>query len=73
MNIIKEGIKPKDRKYQLTCQTCATVFNIFEYEGTKSHDQREGDFISCKCPICDQIVNHQISPSQAMINAYWNR
>ena len=56
MRIIKSGIKPSERLYQVTCTTCKTEFEFKQSEATFYDDQREGSYYSIKCPICNDSV-----------------
>ena len=57
MRIIKEGQLPEGKVYVHTCVNCRTLFGFLAKEGKITYDQRDGDFISVKCPFCDKTCN----------------
>lgn len=54
MKIIKKGVKMCDRLYKMECGDCGTVFEFKEKEGKVVYDQRDGDYIEIKCPVCKE-------------------
>lgn len=52
MKIISQG-KPPEIKYTFTCRKCKTVAIADRNEGRYVEDQRDGDAIVFKCPVCD--------------------
>lgn len=56
MKVIKRGKKPEDKSYKVTCDYCQTIF-IFKRKEAEWHgDQRDGDYLSIRCPICKNNV-----------------
>jgi len=56
MEIIKQGQKPEDILHEGVCLNCTTQVRFARSEGEVTHDQRDGSFVSVRCPVC----NHQI-------------
>ena len=53
MEIIRRGELPQERVYEAICSNCKTIFRFEEREAEKVSDQRDGDFLRIKCPVCD--------------------
>lgn len=60
MKILEKGTPPKERKYVLTCYNCQTKFEFLEKEGKLVCDQRDGNYLSIDCPVCNQPVSTKI-------------
>ncbi len=60
MKILKKGILPKDKTYTVSCGNCHTKFQFKQHEGEIIEDDRDGDYITIKCPICKGHVNTSI-------------
>lgn len=60
MEIIKRGSIPGEREHEVTCYRCKTVFRFKEHEAQKHYDQRDGDYLSIDCPVCDGIVTKNV-------------
>lgn len=56
VEIIKAGKKPEDKVITTTCKHCATKFRFKVSEARMSFDQRDGDALVIKCPLCSQSV-----------------
>lgn len=56
MKIIKQGTLPKDRSYTTTCDNCDTKFSFKRSEGKYTLDQRDGEWIEIKCPLCKERI-----------------
>jgi len=54
MRIIKEGQKPEDKLYTLTCRKCKCEFEFKQIEAKINYDQRDGNFLSIRCPCCNE-------------------
>lgn len=52
MKILKRGTPPEKRPYQTTCRICKTEFEFEEREGSVVYDQRDGNYVQIKCPVC---------------------
>lgn len=52
MRIIKQGNLPEDRPYQTVCRNCNTEFEFLQKEAELVFDQRDGNFLKIKCPVC---------------------
>jgi len=59
MKIIKRGSDPRTEPIQATCRNCQTIFEFHLMEAKYSSDQRDGDFYSIACPVCNQTVTKQ--------------
>ena len=56
MKIIKRGKKSEERVYRVTCDDCGTVFEFKRAEAEYVSDQRDGDALTVKCPLCKRKV-----------------
>lgn len=56
MKIITRGIPPEEKLYRSLCIYCKTVFQYIAKEAKLVSDQREGDYLSIACPVCNQPV-----------------
>ena len=54
IEIIKRGKIPQEKKYEATCYTCKTVFTALQEDGKVVNDQRDGDFVTFHCPVCNR-------------------
>jgi len=54
VTIIKRGELPKDRIYRCTCYNCYTEFEFTQEEGTYHSDQRDGEYLTIACPLCNR-------------------
>jgi len=52
MKILKKGCLPKERRHVATCDNCRTKFEFQEGEAKMVSDQRDGDYLEVKCPLC---------------------
>jgi hypothetical protein len=57
VEIIKRGVKPEEKEYQVICYTCKTEFKFKQKEGKVHHDPRDGNYVSIPCPVCANIVS----------------
>lgn len=46
------GVKPGERNYETQCSKCYTRFRFKEAEARVVPDQRDGDAVVVKCPVC---------------------
>lgn len=56
MKIIKQGQLPAERVYQGTCRRCTTEVEFQRGEATYHADQRDGDFLTVRCPVCNDTI-----------------
>lgn len=61
MKILKEGKRPEATVHRGTCNWCDTEIEFARHEGTVTHDQREGDYVSVDCPVCGHSVHSALS------------
>jgi len=61
MEIIKQGTPPSEKVYEAECRKCKSVFRFKQLEGKITYDQRDGDFITVKCPVCGESVHKYIA------------
>ena len=54
MKIIHRGTIPGERVYKSTCTNCKTVCEYLLKEATIVYDQRDGNYVTIACPVCDQ-------------------
>jgi len=53
MKIIKYGQLPSQRRYQIECSSCGTIFEFKAEEAAYHSDTRDGDYYSIYCPLCN--------------------
>lgn len=56
IKIIKRGVDPAKKLYQGTCHNCATVVEFPRSAAKYNADQRDGDYLSVDCPVCNQTI-----------------
>lgn len=58
MKILHRGEDPKDKIYRPTCRNCRTQveFTRDDPEVRYNNDQRDGDYLSCACPVCTSTI-----------------
>jgi hypothetical protein len=56
IKIIKRGKIPEDKVYPTTCGVCRTEFEFTEKDGNVTDSQRDGRFITVKCPVCAKLI-----------------
>ena len=56
MKIIKRGKDPNKKKYKVTCDNCKTIFEFLYCEAKYNADDRDGDYLSIKCPVCKEEI-----------------
>lgn len=54
MKVITRGVLPSEQIHRITCSTCNSELEFTRAEGTITRDQRDGDFITVTCPVCDK-------------------
>ena len=61
MKILKRGTRPAESIHTGTCCTCNTEVEFARSEGKITYDQRDGDFVTVKCPVCGSSIHSQIT------------
>jgi len=63
IKVIVRGTPPQETIYRVNCRTCASVleFRPSDPEIKYNSDQRDGDFYSFHCPVCEQYETVQKS------------
>lgn len=56
MEIIERGEPPDERKYTGRCFTCKTKVKFRQSEATAHYDQRDGNYLEVKCPVCGKPI-----------------
>lgn len=51
VEIIQEGILPKDIEHTTECRVCKTKFKFKRSEAKLVYDQRDGDYYEITCPL----------------------
>lgn len=57
MRIIKEGIKPEDIEIETTCNNYKSVLGVKISDGKTTYDQRDGNYVTIVCPVCQKSIN----------------
>lgn len=56
VEIVERGLPRSDNKFQARCPDCQTLFNFKRAEAEFVPDQRDGDALKIKCPVCGVMV-----------------
>ena len=56
MKVIKQGQKPENKVYRGACRTCHTEVEFEQREAEYKVDQRDGDYLSIRCPTCSSAI-----------------
>lgn len=56
IKIIKVGREPDLKEYTGVCRHCQTEVEFQQQDGIVTHDQRDGDFITVTCPLCQNNI-----------------
>lgn len=57
MRVIKRGTPPSDRPYLVECRTCKSEIEFLRIEAKFTPDQRDGDYLTIKCPVCHDEIH----------------
>lgn len=60
IEIITRGIPPCETQYKCRCRSCMSVLKFVQSDGKITHDQRDGSFITIKCPVCGDKVHTEL-------------
>ena len=60
MEILHRGTPPGEKKYEATCNCCKTVVRFAQSEGEVTHSQRDGSFVTVKCPVCHGQIHQEL-------------
>lgn len=52
MKVLRQGVRPEEKTHQVTCTNCKSELEFQQHEATIHSDQREGDWMEIKCPVC---------------------
>lgn len=56
IKIIKQGQVPAKREFVAKCINCKTEVEFLQEDGEVISDQRDGDYISIRCPMCNHPI-----------------
>ena len=56
MEILFRGTPPEEKEYTGECYYCKTKVKFKAKEGKTTYDQRDGNFISISCPVCNKPI-----------------
>lgn len=60
IEIIQRGTLPGERQHQTRCGACQTIFSFGETDARRISDQRDGDYLTLPCPVCQRPVNKAV-------------
>lgn len=60
MEILERGKLPSEKVYVCTCNSCESKVRFTEGEANYQPDQRDGDYVWVKCPVCSSIITHYV-------------
>jgi predicted RNA-binding Zn-ribbon protein involved in translation (DUF1610 family) len=52
MEVLREGKTVEKKKAEFECGNCKSLLRAAFDEGTLHQDQRDGDYVLFKCPVC---------------------
>ena len=56
MRVLKRGAKKEEIKYIGKCYNCNSIIEAIGKEVKHNYDQRDGDYNTIVCPICNDIT-----------------
>lgn len=56
VKIIKRGTPPDTKPRKATCRDCGTKIEFAVKEAKYVSDQRDGDILQIKCPVCKATI-----------------
>jgi hypothetical protein len=59
VEIISRGVLPSEKTYETTCPNCGTWLRLNRGEDKFTSDNRDGDFLTISCPVCNVPVYTQ--------------
>lgn len=60
MQVLKRGQIPGERVHRATCSHCKSELEFKQSEGKVTYDQRDGDYVSVTCPVCNSLVTSSL-------------
>lgn len=57
MKILQRGLMPGEKTYRTVCRSCMSHIEFEQREAEIVRDQRDGDYVTVKCPVCDKPIN----------------
>lgn len=60
VEIVRRGILPEEKVHEATCGNCYTVFRFKQGEAHVTGDQRDGDYMTIACPLCNKTVTKSL-------------
>lgn len=60
MEILERGKLPSEQVYVCTCGSCKSKLRFTQSEATVHYDQRDGDYVWVKCPVCSSTITHYV-------------
>jgi hypothetical protein len=57
MEIIKKGQPKNEKTYHATCRDCGTRIKFQRKEAKETFDQRDGNYLTVKCPVCVENIH----------------
>lgn len=62
MRILTKGKLPTEKVYEVKCRYCKTRFEFKKGEAKEVDDQRDGTYLSIRCPLqgCNHFVTTNI-------------
>lgn len=66
VEVLKRGTPPADVVYEVRCIQCKSQLSFKRSEAKCIHDQRDGDYLTITCPVCQHEVTRDARPGNSL-------
>lgn len=60
IEILTRGLPPMEEKYKASCNKCRTTISFLRRDANHQSDQRDGDYLWVRCPVCQATITHHL-------------
>ena len=57
IEVITRGHLPENDQFEACCHKCKSDLRFLRGDAKLTFDQRDGDFVTIACPVCQSLVN----------------
>lgn len=61
IEVIRRGHLPENDQFEAVCHRCKSQLRFLRSDAKHTSDQRDGDFVTITCPVCQSPVHAQSS------------